>query len=122
MLKKTIKYIDFDGNEREEDFFFHISKAEATEMYFSESGGLDKLIEKIVKEKDNKKIFSIFKDVILKSFGEKSLDGKRFIKNPELTEAFYQSNAYEVLFMELVTNADAAAAFFNAIIPKENAK
>lgn len=117
MFKKTINYTDFDGNERTEDFYFNLSKAELTEMELSSDGGMEKLINKIIAEQDNKRIIAIFKDLILRSYGEKSLDGKRFIKTQELRDSFEQTEAYSELFMELATDADAAAAFVNGILP-----
>ena len=101
MLKKTITYTDYDGNERTEDFYFNLTKAEITEMELSHDGGLTKLIEKIVAEQDSKRIVEIFKDLILRAYGEKSPDGKRFVKNQELRDAFAQTEAYSDLFMEL---------------------
>ena len=118
MLKKTMTYVDYLGNERTEDFYFNLTKAEVTEMEMSRNGGLVATIEKVVAEKDAKQIIEIFKDVILKSYGEKSLDGKRFIKNDELREAFSQTEAYSDLFMELATDAEAAAAFINGVVPQ----
>jgi len=117
MLKKTIKYTDYDGNPRIEDFYFNLSKAEVAEMELSETGGLSKLLQKIIAEKNNKKIIEMFKDLILRAYGEKSPDGKRFIKNQELRDAFCQTEAYSELFMELAGNAEAAAAFVNGITP-----
>lgn len=117
MLKKSITYIDYDGNERTDDFWFNLNKAELTEMELSCDGGLSKTIEKIVHEQDSKRIVEIFKDLILKAYGEKSTDGKRFIKNQELRDSFEQTEAYSELFMELASDADAAAAFINGIVP-----
>ena len=117
MLKKTITYTDYDGNERVEDFYFNLSKAEVAEMEMSEYGGLSNLLKKIVQEKDTKRIIEMFKDLILRSYGEKSQDGKRFVKNQELRDAFSQTEAYSELFMELAGNAEAAAAFVNGITP-----
>lgn len=117
MLKKTITYVDYDGNERTEDFYFNLTKAEVSEMEMSEYGGLTKLIKKIIAERDNKRIVAMFKDLILRAYGEKSPDGKRFVKNQELRDAFSQTEAYSVLFMELAGNAEAAAAFVNGITP-----
>jgi hypothetical protein len=117
MLKKVITYTDYDENERTETFYFNLTKAEVTEMEMSTNGGLVKQIEKIVAEKDNKKIIELFKEIILSSYGEKSADGKRFIKSQELRDSFAQTEAYSQLFMELATNADAASTFINAIIP-----
>ena len=117
MLKKTITYKDYDGNERTENFWFNLSKAECMEMELSTNGGMQKMIEKIISEKDQTKIVKIFKDIILKSYGEKSPDGKHFYKSPEISAGFASTEAYSELFMELATNADAAAAFMNAVLP-----
>lgn len=117
MLKKTIKYVDYDGNEREEDFYFNLSKAEIAEMEMSTNGGLDKMINRIIAERDNKRIIELFKDLVLRAYGKKSDDGRRFIKNQELRDDFSQTEAYSELFMELATDADAAAAFVNGIVP-----
>jgi len=117
MLKKTITYIDFDDKKRTEDFYFNLTKAEVTEMEMSTDGGLAKMLGKIVAEQDSKKIIEAFKDLILRSYGEKSPDGKRFIKTQELRDAFSQTEAYSDLFVELSGNAEAAADFVNGIIP-----
>lgn len=119
MLKKTIQYTDFDGNERKESFYFNLTKSELTEMELSASGGLTKTIERIVETKDGGRIITIFKDLILKSYGEKSPDGRRFIKSAELSEAFSQTGAYDALFMELATDADKASDFIKGIIPAD---
>lgn len=118
MLKKTITYEDYDGNTRTEDHYFNFTKAELAEMNFNASGGLAKILEKMIAEQDIKRLGAFFKDLIVKSYGEKTLDGKYHIKNEELTTAFLQSGAYSEFFMELLSDADMAAAFVNGIIPK----
>ena len=118
MLKRTMTYTDYDGNQRTEDFYFNLSKAEIMEMDLSATGGLDKWISRIVAEQDGKKIVEIFKQIILKAYGEKSLDGKRFVKSPEISEAFSQTEAYSDLFVELATDAEKAAEFIKGIVPK----
>lgn len=122
MLKKTIKYSDYNGNEREEDFYFNLTKAEVMEMEMSTSGGLAEMIQNVVQAQDAPAIIKIFKDLILKAYGEKSLDGKRFMKVNDagvpLSIAFSQTEAYSQLFMELATDADKAAEFVNGIIPQ----
>jgi len=122
MMKKTIPYVDFDGNERTEEFYFNLTKAEVIEMEMSTSGGLAAMLEKIVASQDTKRIIEVFKDLILKSYGEKSPDGKRFVKNQELRDAFSQTEAYSELFLELATNPEAAAAFVNGIVPSSPIK
>lgn len=117
MLKKTIVYTDFNGQETEEEFFFHLSKAELVELEMSHEDGFVKSMEKVVAAEDNKTIISEFKKIILQSYGRKSIDGKRFIKTQALREEFESSEAYSTLFMELVTDTDAAIEFMNGIIP-----
>lgn len=118
MLKKTITYTDFNGVERTEDFYFNLTKAEVTEMEMSVHGGMAHMLETIVASKDNKQIVSIFKEIVLKSYGEKSLDGRRFMKTKEITESFSQTEAYSEIFMELALNEKAAADFVNGVLPK----
>lgn len=119
MLKKTITYTDYNDVERTEDFYFNLTKAEIMEMEMSTTGGMAEMIQRIVKAQDSPAIVKIFKDLVLRAYGEKSADGKRFIKNDEIREAFAQTEAYSILFMELATDADAAAAFVNGITPAD---
>ena len=122
MLKKTITYTDYNDVTRTEDFYFNLSKAELMEMEMSTSGGLAEMIKKIVAAQDTPSIIKIFKELILKAYGEKSSDGKRIVKSEEISNAFAQTEAFSDLFMELATDADAASAFVNGIIPADMAK
>ena len=117
MLKKTITYVDYNGMERTEDFYFNLSKAEVAEMELSVQGGFSKMLEEIVASKDNVQIVNLFKQMVLKSYGEKSPDGRRFIKSEEIAQAFAQTEAYSEIFMELALNEDKAAEFVNGILP-----
>lgn len=119
MLKKTITYVDYDDQERTEDFYFNLSKAEVTEMELKAQGGIKKQLERIVAANNNKEIVETFKEIILSAYGEKSPDGKRFIKSQELRDAFVQTEAYSVLFMEFCENELAAADFITAILPSK---
>lgn len=118
MLKKTITYTDYNDVERTEDFFFNLSKSELMTLELGTVGGFAEMCEKITKTNDVPSIINVFKDIIYKSYGEKSADGKRFIKSTELSDSFAQTEAYSELFMELATDADKAADFINGIIPK----
>lgn len=118
MYVKRIDYEDYDGNKRTKEAYFNLNKAELLELQMSWDGGLEKVLKKIVEEKDQKRMIEMFKMIILKAYGEKSLDGDRFVKTPEITEAFTQTEAYSELFMELATNDQAAADFINGIMPK----
>ena len=117
MLKKTITYVDYNGVERTEDFYFNLSKAEVAEMELSVEGGFSKMLEEIVASKDNVRIVNLFKQMVLKAYGEKSADGRRFVKSEEISKAFSETEAYSEIFMELALNTDAAAAFVNGIMP-----
>lgn len=117
MLKKTVTYTDYNGVERIEDFYFNLSKAEVTEMELSVDGGLAQMLENIVNSKDNKEIIRTFKQIVLKAYGEKSPDGRRFIKSKELSDAFSQTEAYSEIFMELALDDKAATDFINGILP-----
>lgn len=118
MLKKTIKYTDYNGTERTEDFYFNFTKAEILELEMSEAGGLAAKIQKIIESKDNRELMKHFKYIIHKAYGEKSDDGRRFIKSEEISTAFEQTEAYEELFLELFSDAEKAAEFVNGIIPQ----
>ena len=122
MLKKTITYTDYNGNERTEDFFFNLNKAEIMEMELSVKGGLAESINTIVQAQDTPAIIEVFKKLVLDSYGVKAPDGKGFKKTKELREEFEWNPAYSELFMQLATDADAAAEFVNGIVPADMAK
>ena len=117
MLKKTITYTDYDGNERTEDFYFNLSKAEVIEIQWSEAGGLDKFLQKIVDTQDLQKLIIAFKELLLKSYGEKSADGRRFMKSEEITKNFSETEAFSEFYMELATDATAAENFIKGVLP-----
>lgn len=117
MISKTITFTDFNDVERTETHYFHLSKAEVMEMEMSTAGGLVEMINGIIEAKDAPAIIKIFKDLILKSYGQKSPDGRQFIKNEKLRTEFEQTEAFSQLFMELATDADAASKFVNGILP-----
>lgn len=122
MIKKTMTYVDYNGTERTEDFYFNLSKAEIMRMELSINGGLAEMINRIVAAQDQPAIIGVFEDLIQKSYGVKTPDGKGFVKRPEDLEAFISTPAYSDLFMELATNSEAAAAFVNGIMPAGIAK
>ena len=121
MLKKTISYKDYNGVERKEDFYFNLSRAEVLEMEASYVRGFAGMVEKIVAAEDNETIFKVFKDMVLKAYGERTLDGKRFRKVDDngrpLWIAFSETEAYSNLIMELATNTTSAIEFVNGILP-----
>lgn len=118
MLKKTIKYVDYNDQERTEDFYFNLTKSEITQMEMSTEGGLVEKINRIVAMKDGAEIMNIFQDILMKAYGEKSPDGRQFLKSEERSLAFMMTPAYDILFMELVTDPEKSAAFINGIIPQ----
>lgn len=117
MLKRTFTYKDYDDIERTEDCYFNLSKAEVAEMELTFEGGLGRYLNKIAEAKDGKAIMEKFKWIILKAYGEKSADGRRFMKSEEISKAFEETEMYNILFMELITDAKKAADFIAAILP-----
>lgn len=122
MIKETIAYTDYNGVERKEDFYFNLTKAEIMEMEMSTQGGLAEMIQRIVAAQDQPAIIKIFKELIIKAYGVKSPDGKRFIKNEDVINEFIQTEAFSQLFMKLATDADAASKFVNGVVPADMAK
>ena len=118
MVVEKIKYTDFNGVEREDEFMFNLTEAEITEMELTTEGGLSDSIKKIVSAQNTPQIIETFKMLLLKSYGEKSADGRRFVKSEELSKEFTQTNAYSQLFMKLATDDKSAVAFINGIIPE----
>lgn len=119
MLKKTIKYTDFNDVEREEDFYFNLTKAELMDMDLSEQGGLEQMLNRIISLRDTTKIIALFKQLILASVGIKSPDGRKFIKSQEIRDDFEQTQAFSDLYLELVGNVDEAIAFVTGIVPAD---
>lgn len=122
MIKKTITYVDYNGNVRTEDFYFNLNKAEIVRMEMSTKGGMVEMISRIVAAQDAPSLISVFEEMIQKSYGIKTPDGRGFVKRREDLESFMATEAYSQLFMELVTDADVAAEFLNKIIPNDDKK
>lgn len=120
MIKETVTYKDYNGTERTEDFYFNFTTAELAEMQLEVDGGFEDKIRQIVNANDTSKIIKIFKDTIfLRSYGKKSDDGRRMIKNQDVLDEFVESPAYSILFMKYATSADALSEFINNVIPEE---
>lgn len=122
MLKETIKYVDFNGLEREEDFYFNLTRTELIRMEMSKNGSLTGLITKITKANDMPDIFEAMETLILKAYGEKSIDGRYFNKSEEISNNFMNSPAYDHLFEKLTTDANYAFKFLMNILPKDMAE
>lgn len=120
MFKYTVKYTDYNGVEREEQCFFNLSKAELMEMELSTKAGVEEMIRVMIATKDNAKIMETFKSLILKSYGIKSEDGRRFIKTQQLRDEFEQSEAYSEFFMSLLSDGDLQNKFINSVVSGSN--
>ena len=119
MIKETVEYVDYNGTTRKEDFWFNLNEAELTEAALSVDGGLDVKIRKIIDTKNQAEMIKLFKEILLMSYGEKSDDGRYFIKSKEKSTAFSQTEAYNILFMNFARDDDAAAKFINGILPNK---
>lgn len=119
MLKKTIKYTNYDGVEREKDFFFNLKKSELVDLQYKTSKGFIAYIEEITKAGDNPALWKAFRDIVVMAYGEKSDDGERFMKSPEISRAFEETEAFSVLIMELIEKDGAASDFINGIMPAD---
>lgn len=122
MLKKTITYTDYDGMERTEDFWFNLSKTELTKLDAELPGGVLGVLRKIIDKKDRKALVDFIETLILRSYGEKTLDGKRFVKTPDMAEEFMQTPAYDELFMSILSDTDSQTSFINGVIPQSMVK
>ena len=122
MLKKSITYTDYNGVKRTEDFWFNLSKAELIELEFGIYGGYSEVIKKIVDSNDTPSIMKCFKEIILKAYGQKSDDGRQFVKSDELSKAFEQTEAYSELMVEFIQHPDKAADFINKVMPSDIAE
>lgn len=114
-IEKT--YTDFNGNDRTEKFYFNLTEAECLEMMYSEAGGLEDYIQRIISAQDQEKILAIVKDLILRAYGEKSPDGREFMKNDDIRARFAATEAYSDIYMELGTDAEKLTGFFEKLIP-----
>lgn len=119
MLKKTITYTDYDGVERTEDFYFNLSKSEIILLETTTPGGYTAMLQRVIDSKDNTELMKIFTELIKKSYGIKSEDGKRFVKSEDISNDFANSAAFDQMFVEFFTTDNAAADFVNGIIPKD---
>ena len=119
MLKKTIKYINYDGVEKEKDFFFNLKKSELVDLQYKTPKGFIAYIEEITKAGDNSELWKAFRNIVLMAYGEKSDDGERFMKSYEISKAFEETEAFSVLIMELIEKDGSAADFINGIMPKD---
>lgn len=122
MLKKNIEFEDFNGNIRKEDHYFNLTKSEIMKMEMSTKGGMTEMINNIIASQDTPAILKIFEDLVAASYGRKSLDGREFEKSEEIFNKFKSSNAYDKLFMELISDPKKAADFFNGLVPKDLAE
>lgn len=120
MFKDVITYTDFNGVERTEDVYFHLSVPELIDMEIDhDNDSYADYIEKVIAAKDTKKLIEIFKALLLKAYGQKSEDGRTFKKDVEITKDFEGSPIYADLYMKLASDSDYAAKFINGILPSD---
>lgn len=116
MLAEKIKYVDLDGQELEETFYFNLSKAEMVELELI-YGGLEDYMNRLVQDRNTAELVKFYKAFILKAYGERGVDRKRFIKSQELRDKFEQTDAFSELFCKLTLDIDYAKRFLMGILP-----
>lgn len=124
MLKKTINYTNFNDEPIKEDFYFNLTKTELMDMNMEEHGSMDEMLQRVIDTKDKKTIYNVFKNIVLMSYGVKSADGKRFMKKDpvdghRLADDFAETNAFDVLMFDLLSDDKKASDFVNGIMPKD---
>lgn len=127
MVKKTVTYEDFNGTERTEDIYFHLNELELTELStelpdemvetIGEKPTEETAAKALLSSLGTKGILEFVKNLLLKSYGVKSADGRLFIKNEKVLDEFQYGGAFSEIVMELMTDDKAAADFVNNIIP-----
>ena len=120
VLKKTIRYTDFDGTSREEDLYFNLSEAELLEMAIHHDRGVEGVaayFKELGESKDPKLIIPAVKNMLLLAYGERSEDGRHFRKSPEITDDFVSSAAYQEMFMQMMSDRDTIMGFFKGALP-----
>lgn len=117
MFKTTINYVDFDGVSREEDLYFNLTKMEMMDLELSVEGGFSNKLQELLNNNNSFEMFEIIKTFINKSYGVKSDDGRKFIKNDEVLNDFLQSAVYDEFVTSLITNEDNMNSFIIGIMP-----
>ena len=115
MIKQTVTYTDYDGEKVTEHLWFNLNKAELMELDKKYGGKLSNYLRRWSEKDDRTKLGVFFKDFILRSYGVKSEDGKRFVKSEEAARDFYQSIAFDTLFDIVLGDADKAKAFVDGV-------
>lgn len=119
MLKREIKFEDFNGNQTSEICYFNLSKPEIIMLEASHETGFGNFLQRLLESNNNAQLVQQFREIILMAYGEKSEDGKHFLKSEERKNLFSQSAAYEELFMELASDPDILMEFIKGVFPKD---
>ncbi len=122
MIKKTVSFVDFNGTERSDDFYFNLTIDELIEMELSPNESLKDYLNRVIQSSDGMEIYKVFKKIVLASYGKKSDDGLRFIKSDEVRDEFSQTNAFSELLFEFMKDAESASEFINSLIPQDKIK
>ena len=117
MIKETLTYVDYNGVERTEDFYFHLSKAEILDIETTmPNGSIEEWANSIFATREYDKLWKLFSNLVKQSYGIKSADGRRFMKSEEISKEFSETEAYPVLIEKFLTEPDFASNFFNSLV------
>lgn len=116
MIKKTVTFTNYNDQEVTKSYYFNIDKLEAAELEL-EYGDLIETVEELLESSDGKKVYGIFKEIILNAVGQKSADGNSFIKNQQIRDEFAGSPALGEIIMDMFKNPEAAGPFLEGMLP-----
>lgn len=122
MFVKKITFTNYLGIEKTKECHFQLTKTELGEIAFSMKGGFIANIQRMMDDLDEPELLKNFKKIIFMSYGEISPDGDRFMKSEEISRAFSETPAYDILMQELQSNEEMFSEFMHNIIPPDLAE
>lgn len=119
MYRTDVTYENFDGEQVTETCYFNLTKAEMLQLQLQYPEGYQVYLQRLVDDNNRKAMIDEFKHILSMSYGERSADGRKFVKSEEISNAFMASEAYSELFIKLISEEGYAEKFMSAVMPKD---
>ena len=119
MLRRPVKYTDYEGNPATTICYFHLNKFEWLELETYTKGGLIENLENAIETNNAKKTIDLLKKIILRAYGEKNPETGAFEKDDDRAIRFSKTEAFSELFYELAYDESKSREFFLGLIPPE---